>query len=103
MSNLNYDIAIVGGGIVGISTAYKLQLKHPNISLLVLEKEAKLAMHQTGRNSGVLHSGLYYKPRSLKAKNCVVGRRELVEFAKNYKLNFDITYTVFRKILLRIV
>ena len=85
-----YDITIVGGGIVGLSTAYKIQLKYPNLNLLILEKEKKLASHQTGRNSGVLHSGLYYKPGSLKAKNCVEGRRELVQFAKQYNINFDV-------------
>ncbi len=85
-----YDITIVGGGIVGLSTAYKIQLKYPKLNLLILEKEKKLASHQTGRNSGVLHSGLYYKPGSLKAKNCVEGRRELVQFAKQYNINFDV-------------
>ena len=71
--NNTFDIAIVGGGIVGLATAYKLQTKFPKLKLLVLEKESKLAQHQTGRNSGVLHSGLYYKPNSLKANNCVKG------------------------------
>ena len=86
----NYDITIVGGGIVGLSTAYKLQLKHPLLKILVLEKEDELASHQTGRNSGVLHSGLYYKPGSLKAIYCVEGRRELVEFAKQNKIKHDV-------------
>ena len=63
-----YDITIVGGGIVGAATAYKIQIKHPNLKILVIEKEEKLANHQTGNNSGVIHSGLYYKPGSAKAK-----------------------------------
>ncbi len=78
----NYDFTIIGAGIVGAATAYKLQLKYPDAKVLVLEKESHEAFHQTGRNSGVLHSGLYYKPGSFKAKNCVEGREALVEFAK---------------------
>ena len=77
-----YDIAIVGGGIVGLGSAYKIQEHYPNKRILVLEKETGLAPHQTGNNSGVIHSGLYYKPGSFKAKNCVDGRRKIVAFAK---------------------
>ncbi len=85
-----FDIAIIGGGVVGLATAYKLQKKFPKLKLLVLEKESKLAQHQTGRNSGVLHSGLYYKPNSLKAKNCVKGRQELVNYAIENNINHDV-------------
>ena len=67
---MKFDIAIVGGGIVGAATFYKLQKRFPNLKLVLIEKEAELAAHQTGHNSGVIHSGLYYKPGSLKAKNC---------------------------------
>ena len=88
--NNTFDIAIVGGGIVGLATAYKLQTKFPNLKLLVLEKESKLAQHQTGRNSGVLHSGLYYKPNSLKANNCVKGREQLVNYAIKNNINHDV-------------
>lgn len=85
-----FDIIVVGGGIVGLASAYKINLKHPHLKVLVLEKEAKVAAHQTGHNSGVIHSGLYYKPGSYKAKNCVEGRRELVQFAKEHRIPHDI-------------
>lgn len=85
-----YDITIVGGGIVGTASAYKLQLKYPSLKILLIEKEKELAAHQTGNNSGVIHSGLYYKPGSLKAKNCVDGRHQLVAFAKKYKVKHEV-------------
>lgn len=84
-----YDIIIIGGGIVGTASAYKLNMHHPELKILVLEKD-KIAAHQTGHNSGVIHSGLYYKPGSYKAKNCVDGRRELVAFAKEHNIPHDI-------------
>ena len=90
MEELKFDIAIVGGGIVGLATAYKLQLKYPKLCLAVIEKEDSLAFHQTGRNSGVIHSGLYYKPDSLRAKNCVDGRKQLVAFASRNNIDIDI-------------
>lgn len=85
-----YDIAIVGGGIVGAATLYKLQTRNPHLSILLVEKENRFANHQTGNNSGVIHSGLYYTPGSLKAKNCVEGRHELVAFAKENKVPHDV-------------
>lgn len=85
-----YDITIVGGGIVGVATAYKIQIKHPSLKILIIEKEQKLAAHQTGNNSGVIHSGLYYKPGSAKAKTCVDGRKQLVQFAKEYSIKHDV-------------
>ncbi len=85
-----YDIAIVGGGIVGAATLYQLQLKYPDKSILLVEKENHLAAHQTGHNSGVIHSGLYYKPGSKKAINCVKGRRALVKFSQEYKVDHEI-------------
>jgi L-2-hydroxyglutarate oxidase len=87
---MSFDIAIIGGGIVGAATLYKLQSKNPHLKIVLLEKEDELAAHQTGHNSGVIHSGLYYKPGSLKAKNCFEGRHELVVFAKEHGINFDI-------------
>lgn len=86
----HYDIAIVGGGIVGAATFYKFQKKYPDLRIALFEKEPKLAGHQTGHNSGVIHSGLYYKPGSLKAKNCFDGRHELVAFAKENNIAYDI-------------
>ena len=90
MQNTEFDIAIVGGGIVGLATAFKLQSNFPNLNLVVFEKEKELAFHQTGRNSGVIHSGLYYKNGSLKAKNCVEGRKQLLQFAEENKIDFEI-------------
>jgi len=85
-----YDITIVGGGIVGLASAYKLQVKHPKLKIAVLEKETCLAFHQTGRNSGVIHSGLYYRPGSFRAKNCVNGRKQIVDFAKKHNIDYDV-------------
>jgi L-2-hydroxyglutarate oxidase LhgO len=85
-----FDVIIVGGGIVGLATAYKLTLRHPGKKVLVLEKEKEVAAHQTSHNSGVIHSGIYYKPGSYKARNCVAGRRELVQFAKDHHIAHDI-------------
>ena len=72
----SFDFAIVGGGIVGLSCAYKRQDEYPQLNIVVFEKEASLAAHQTGRNSGVIHSGLYYRTGSFRAKNCVNGRKQ---------------------------
>ena len=90
MSENNFDLAIIGGGIVGLATAYKLSTRHPQKKIVLFEKEKEVAAHQTGHNSGVIHSGIYYKPGSYKAKHCVAGRRELVEFAKEHKIKHDI-------------
>ena len=90
MKSNQFDIAVVGGGIVGLATAYQLQLQFSKLNIVVFEKEKELAFHQTGRNSGVIHSGLYYKNGSLKAKNCVEGRKDLIDFAEKNKVEFDI-------------
>jgi (S)-2-hydroxyglutarate dehydrogenase len=87
---MSYDIAIIGGGIVGAATFYKMQLRYPNKKIVLIEKMDQLADHQTGHNSGVIHSGLYYKPGSLKARNCIQGRHELVAFAKEYGIKHDV-------------
>lgn len=88
--NMQFDIAIIGGGIVGAATFYKIQKRNPSLKLALFEKEDSLAAHQTGHNSGVIHSGLYYKPGSLKARNCIEGRHELVDFAKTYNVDHDV-------------
>ena len=77
------DVAIIGGGIVGLATAYRLTQQFPNRRVVVLEKEANVAAHQTGHNSGVLHSGIYYKPGSLKAINCRAGKQAMEAFCGN--------------------
>ncbi|MBJ10008.1 MAG: L-2-hydroxyglutarate oxidase [Flavobacteriales bacterium] len=89
-ANFTYDIAVVGGGIVGLASAYKLQKSYPHLTIVVFEKEDRLASHQTGRNSGVIHSGLYYRTGSYRAKNCVNGRKQLVAFAKEHNIKHDI-------------
>jgi len=71
MSNRSYDVIVIGGGCVGLSAAYKISERYPQLTIAVLEKEPHVSAHQTGRNSGVIHSGIYYKPGSYKAKNCV--------------------------------
>ncbi len=83
-----YDITIIGGGIVGTATALSILNEKP-VTLLLLEAESSLAVHQTGNNSGVIHSGLYYKPGSLKASNCTSGRDMMYAFCDDYKLPFD--------------
>lgn len=87
---MTYDLAIIGGGIVGAATLYQLQSRFPDLKLALIEKEELLADHQTGHNSGVLHSGLYYKPGSLKARNCIQGREEIVAFAKEHGIAHDV-------------
>ena len=75
-----YDYAIIGGGIVGLSTAYALSQRFPSASVVLIEKERSWGYHQTGHNSGVIHSGVYYTPGSLKARLTVQGNRDLVQF-----------------------
>ena len=90
MKDKIFDVAIIGGGIVGAATMYKLSRRFSNKSILLIEKEDVLADHQTGHNSGVLHSGIYYKPGSQKAINCVKGRQEIVEFAREHGIAHDV-------------
>jgi L-2-hydroxyglutarate oxidase len=81
---MTYDIAVIGGGIVGLSFAMQASAQFPRSRVVVLEKEPALAQHQTGHNSGVIHSGVYYKAGSLKARLCVAGAREMVEFCAQH-------------------
>ena len=85
-----YDVTIIGGGIVGLATALKILDAYPRTKLLILEKEAQLARHQTGNNSGVIHSGLYYRPGSLKARSCVTGRKALIEFCNENSVPYEL-------------
>ena len=87
---MDYDFTIVGGGIVGLATALQLIRRKPGIRIAVLEKESAVGRHQTGHNSGVIHSGLYYKPGSLKAKNCVAGALAMVEFCREQGIPYEI-------------
>ena len=85
-----YDFVIAGAGIVGLSTAYKLQNAFPDSAILVLEKENTVAAHQTGHNSGVIHSGIYYKPGSYKARNCLDGRHQMVAYCRENNIKHEI-------------
>jgi (S)-2-hydroxyglutarate dehydrogenase len=85
-----YDLAIIGGGILGLATGLKILEAHPAARLLILEKEPEIARHQTGHNSGVIHSGLYYKPGSLKAQGCVAGRKALIAFCEQNSVPYEI-------------
>jgi len=87
---MSYDVTIVGGGIVGLATALQLLTASPDCRVLLLEKEQQIGLHQTSHNSGVIHSGLYYKPGSLKAKNCIDGYRLLIDFCKAEDIPYDI-------------
>jgi L-2-hydroxyglutarate oxidase len=84
------DVAIIGGGIIGLATAYNLTQRFPERRVVVLEKEAQLAQHQTGHNSGVLHSGIYYKPGSLKAINCRAGKQAMEAFCAAEGIEYEI-------------
>ncbi len=83
------DIAIIGGGIVGVATAYTITQRYPRARVVILEKEHALAAHQTGNNSGVLHSGIYYRPGSLKAANCRSGKEAMESFCEREGIPFD--------------
>lgn len=86
-----FDVVVVGGGIVGLSTAYALTVARPGVRVVVLEKEPDFAAHQTGRNSGVIHSGVYYRPGSLKARYATAGAAEMVEFCREHGIPYEVT------------
>jgi L-2-hydroxyglutarate oxidase len=85
-----YDYAVIGGGIIGLATAHALIQEQPGAQLLLLEKEPDWALHQTGRNSGVIHSGIYYKPGSFKARFCRAGNRSMVEFCQTHQIEHEV-------------
>ena len=90
MAERRADIAIIGGGIVGLATAMELLVRMPSLSLVLLEKESRIAQHQTGHNSGVIHTGIYYAPGSLKARTCVAGMKRLLRFCDEHGVPYDL-------------
>jgi L-2-hydroxyglutarate oxidase LhgO len=86
----DYQVAVIGGGILGLATALELLRRYPGTGLAVIEKEPALASHQTGHNSGVIHSGIYYRPGSLKARLCLEGSRQLIQFCRERGIPFDL-------------
>ena len=88
-TDLMFDYVVLGGGIVGVSTALSLITKHPDKRILLVEKEESFAQHQTGHNSGVIHAGVYYEPGSLKAKFCREGLKETIKFCSLHKIPYQ--------------
>ncbi len=86
----NYDVIVIGAGIVGLASALKILEKNPDFKTCIIEKESSVAAHQTGNNSGVIHSGIYYKPGSLKAKNCIKGYNMLLEFCNKENIPYEL-------------
>ena len=87
---MKFDLCVIGGGIVGLATAYQLSRRYPSLRLAVIEKESQLAKHQTGHNSGVLHTGIYYKPGSLKAINCRNGKKAMEQFCREQGIEHEL-------------
>lgn len=87
---MQQDVIIIGGGIVGLASALQLKQQNPSLKITLIEKEKTLAKHQTGNNSGVIHSGIYYKPGSLKAINCIRGYNMLIDFCRANDVAFDL-------------
>ena len=90
MDSREYDVVVIGGGIIGLSTAMHLKEdKYPNWRVAVVEKDEELATHQTGHNSGVIHSGIYYRPDSQKARFCVAGVKSLLRFCDENEIEYE--------------
>ncbi len=90
MPDVQQDLIIIGGGIVGLATALEAVYRFPGIRLLILEKEDRIAAHQSGHNSGVIHSGVYYKPGSIKARTCVEGGAAMIAFCRRHAIPFEV-------------
>src|SRR5512146_1842189 len=90
MPQHSFDLLVIGGGIVGLATAMEATRRFPQLHLAALEKEPEIARHQSGHNSGVIHSGIYYKPGSLKARLCVEGAAAMVEFCHRHGIAYDL-------------
>src|SRR6202047_1845204 len=90
MSETSYNAIVIGGGVVGLAVALEVTRRFPHLRLLLVEKEDRVARHQSGHNSGVIHSGLYYKPGSLKARLCVSGAAAMVEFCREHSLPHEV-------------
>ncbi len=90
MTDSRYNVIIIGGGVVGLGVALEITRRFPRLRLLLLEKEDRVARHQSGHNSGVIHSGVYYKPGSLKARLCVTGAAAMVEFCREHGIAHDV-------------
>ncbi len=90
MSPKPWDAVVIGAGIIGLATAMEMSRRHPGRRILILEKEEKPGLHQSGHNSGVIHAGLYYRPGSLKAKTCLEGAASMVAFAEEHGIDYEI-------------
>src|SRR6266436_8591613 len=90
MTDSRYDVLIVGGGIDGLAVALEITERFPRLRLILLEKEDRVARHQSGHNSGVIHSGVYYKPGSLKARLCLTGAAAMVEFCREHGIAYNV-------------
>jgi len=88
--DFKFDLTIIGGGIIGLATAMDAVLRFPNLKIAIVEKENDIVRHQSGHNSGVIHSGIYYRPGSLKARNCVAGASAMVQFCRTHDIPFEI-------------
>lgn len=87
---MKFDVAIIGAGVVGLATGYRLLQRRPDVKVVFLEKESRIAQHQSGHNSGIIHSGIYYKPGSLRATLCREGRSALIEFAREHSIPYEL-------------
>src|SRR3954453_5597207 len=90
MTDSSFDVLIIGGGVVGLAGALKITRRFPRQKLVLVEKENRVAAHQSGHNSGVIHSGVYYKPGSLKAKLCVSGAAAMVQFCREHQIPHNV-------------